>query len=129
MIEPENGNWLFLFKSYAELCRDVRTWCMHLPPLSAVGGLPRSGLMVATLISLYRNIPLVSRKPYRSREQDIQGDILIVDWTPHGLGRVSRGYAQYQDQAKDPRIKYGCYLCHERCVQMFDYVFLNTGKR
>lgn len=46
------------FVSYEELHRDVISFCQKLPPLQMVVGVPRSGLMVASLISLHLNIPL-----------------------------------------------------------------------
>lgn len=49
----------FCFKSIADLGRDVRSWLDELPQdLEVVVGVPRSGLLVASLISLLRHIPM-----------------------------------------------------------------------
>lgn len=125
MFESQNSKWLFLFKSYAELARDVKVWCNHLPEFSAVGGIPRSGLLVANLISLYRNIPLISNKPYKSREREVSGPVLWVDdssWT----GSSIRRFRESSYGSDKVRIKTACYMCNNRVVGEFDHVFLNT---
>ena len=47
------------YRSIARLAEDMRTWSAALPrDIDVVVGVPRSGLMVANLIALYRNLPL-----------------------------------------------------------------------
>jgi len=47
------------YKSVADLAEDISDWVSRLPPdLEMVAGIPRSGLLAANLIALYRNIPL-----------------------------------------------------------------------
>ena len=47
------------YRSIARLAEDMRTWSAVLPrDIDVVVGVPRSGLLVANLIALYRNLPL-----------------------------------------------------------------------
>ena len=47
------------YRSIAHLAEDMRTWSAALPrDIDVVVGVPRSGLLVASLIALYRNLPL-----------------------------------------------------------------------
>lgn len=47
------------YKSISQLNRDIVEWLPNLPQdIDAVVGIPRSGLLVANLIALYRNIPM-----------------------------------------------------------------------
>jgi uncharacterized HAD superfamily protein len=48
-----------IFVSYAELCRDVVAWSEQLPrDIDCIVGVPRSGMLPATILALHRNIPL-----------------------------------------------------------------------
>ena len=84
----------FWWSNYECLGRAVRKLCRQLPPLRAVAGIPRSGVIPASLIAQWQNIPLldidealVSRPQlptYRRRgatETDDRLPILIVDDT------------------------------------------------
>jgi orotate phosphoribosyltransferase len=47
------------YRSIARLADDMRAWSTALPrDIDLVVGVPRSGLLVANLIALYRNLPL-----------------------------------------------------------------------
>jgi len=47
------------YKSVSQLNRDIIEWLPTLPrDIDAVVGIPRSGLLVANLVALYRNIPI-----------------------------------------------------------------------
>lgn len=47
------------YRSIAHLAEDMRKWSVALPrDIDLVVGVPRSGLLVANLIALYRNLPL-----------------------------------------------------------------------
>lgn len=47
------------FRSVAQLSDQVLAWSKRLPPdLDVIVGIPRSGLLVATLLATYRNLPL-----------------------------------------------------------------------
>lgn len=45
--------------TYQQLVQGVRDWSHYLPEYSAVVGVPRSGLLPATILAQHRNIPLV----------------------------------------------------------------------
>jgi hypothetical protein len=88
--EPERAvNWHY--RSYQEIVGDVHGWCERLPPIAAVAGIPKSGCLIATLISHFRNIPLLSidaliqgQLSYRRDgriQRKVDGPILIVDDT------------------------------------------------
>lgn len=59
-VPPEvNRMRHFAFKSYTDLTVDVRGWLDTLPRhFDVIVGIPRSGLLVASLISLSRNLPM-----------------------------------------------------------------------
>jgi hypothetical protein len=84
----------FHYISYAQLVKDSMELARRLPPLRAVAGIPRSGMIPASLISLDRNVPLISiesllspeplaiplpRRAFGNRTQE--GIILVVDDT------------------------------------------------
>lgn len=46
------------FRSVAQLSDLVLHWSRRLPPFDVVAGVPRSGLLVASLVAAYRNVPL-----------------------------------------------------------------------
>lgn len=82
------------FVSYAALARDVSDWCWSLPrDISLVVGVPRSGMIPATMIGLYRNVPVTDlesfvqgrvwshgRRPMDCRD----GIVLVVDDSSNG---------------------------------------------
>ncbi len=59
------------YRSIARLADDMRTWSATLPrEIDLVVGVPRSGLLVANLIALYRNLPLADLRGL------LEGDLL-----------------------------------------------------
>lgn len=82
----------FLFRSYNQLREDIIRWLDHLPPIKAVAGIPRSGLIPAAMISFERQIPLIPiesltygqriYRPYVSRPLNhVSGPVLVIDDT------------------------------------------------
>lgn len=84
----------FHYISYAQLIADCHALARCLPPVRAVAGVPRSGLIPASMIALELNVPIVSlesllqdepltvpipRRGYGRRVQE--GMILVVDDT------------------------------------------------
>ena len=127
MFVPDSqGKLMFIWRSYSDLVRGVKDWSSRLPEFSAVAGLPRSGLLVANLLALHRNIPLLSGKPYTSREKvlDTGAPILFVDdtaWT----GASARLYTR---NCKYENVEFGCYLCRHACLPLFDHVYIDSGE-
>lgn len=96
------------YRSVRDLTEHVREWSERLPPeIDLVVGIPRSGLLVANLIALYRNIPmtdvegllagrLLSAGKRITPEQSVlshgsRRHILVVDdslWSGGQLGKV-----------------------------------------
>lgn len=48
-----------MFRSYQDAASDIRKWLPHVPPISAVCGIPRSGTFVASVISQEMHVPLI----------------------------------------------------------------------
>lgn len=80
-----------IYRGYDQFAVDIRRWLRHLPPISAVAGVPRSGVFAAAVIATERHIPLVSieslssgasGRPGNSRPlREIDGPVLVVDDT------------------------------------------------
>lgn len=49
----------FTYRTYEQFHRDIACWLPHVPQVSAVAGVPRSGVLAAFMISQLRHIPLV----------------------------------------------------------------------
>lgn len=84
----------WFYRSYQQIIADVHDWCDRLPHISAVSGIPRSGILPASLIAMRRNIPLVPIEsltggfgPKKTTLRPINhpvGPVLVVDdtsWT------------------------------------------------
>lgn len=80
------------FVTYTQLHEHVRQWSNKLPTdYAAVAGVPRSGVLVASLLALHRNIPLITladilesrptwQQPVRRAKHNANGDrVLLVD--------------------------------------------------
>lgn len=76
------------YRSLADLRRDIVAWLPRLPPFDAVVGIPRSGMIPAVLLGLYRNVPVfasgqdglcLSATGFRSPTRLIPARILVVD--------------------------------------------------
>jgi orotate phosphoribosyltransferase len=52
------------FVSYAQLVKDVHAWSQELPKVDLILGVPRSGLLVANILALHRNIPVQTVRSY-----------------------------------------------------------------
>ena len=50
----------FHYISYAQLVSDCHAFARTLPPVKAIAGVPRSGLIPASLIALELNVPMIS---------------------------------------------------------------------
>ncbi|MDK2907731.1 MAG: hypothetical protein PWQ87_189 [Candidatus Woesearchaeota archaeon] len=105
------------YKSFCDLNKDIKKWLLTLPKVDLVVGIPRSGLIPATLISLYRNIPLTdvegliekrlfsTGKRYTGKEIEWNSDktrVLIIDdsvWSGRQINIIKK-------KIKDLNIKY-----------------------
>lgn len=112
IVRTSSGPWFW--RTYADLACDVHDWCDQLPQVSAVCGVPRSGVLPATLIAMRRNIPLLSfdallagSESYRKAESrpinTPAGPVLVVDdtsWSGHSMRR-------YRDMLKGRKVVFG----------------------
>lgn len=82
------------YVSHRRLVQDVREWSQRLPDdLSAVAGIPRSGVLPAALLALERNLPLLTLEQVASGERTatlrrggaVRGDgpVLVLDDSLH----------------------------------------------
>lgn len=92
------------YRTYDQLSADIASWEPHLPPFSAVAGIPRSGVAPAAMLAMIRHVPLVSLdsvlsgdpiyRPSVSRALNtVSGPILVLDDTCN-LGRTKREVRQ-----------------------------------
>lgn len=135
------GKPTMMYRTYAQLAEDVRRWCRVLPPFAAVAGIPRAGVIVASMIAAERNIHLVTldelragRRPWesplrRNCPARPNGDVLIVDDTVATGGHMR----PIRQEFTDPRFKFAAaygmdtglgevdFVCEK--VGMIDHVF------
>lgn len=160
IVPPMPANWNtfsfpesdgFWWSNYECLGQAVRKLCRQLPPLKAVAGIPRSGVIPASLIAQWQNIPLLDidealvSKPhlptYRRRSSadvDDKLPILIVDDTVssgrtlswyksralvHGKGKYLFA-APYVDRRCRPFVDFAA-EDHPQCHQAFEWNLLH----
>ena len=121
----------FFYRSYADAIKDVKDWCNHLPEVSAVCGIPRSGSFLAAAISQYRNIPLVTMdgllnnnfcwRPSVSRAiSKPHGPILVVDDTSWSGSSLKRTKAYLKNKGT---FIYGCLYINEDREDEVDHFY------
>lgn len=102
--QPNGERWLF--RSFDDLCLDLQDWSDRLPPISAVCGVPRSGVIVASVLSTLLNVPLLGlealqadcqpARPSRSKPLPPRaGKILVVDdslWSGGTMSEVIQSF-------------------------------------
>lgn len=119
----------FIYKSYGAASHDVRLWASRLPEFSAVAGVPRSGIPVATMFAQHRNIPLIpiesvfdgsqvqSWRPGHSRRmKPATGPILVLDDTCWA-GRTIKVLRQ---KITNPNVKIGAVYGSEFGANLVD---------
>lgn len=99
-------------RSVQDLQNDLIDWSERLPELSGVCGIPRSGVPAASLLSLIRNIPLISYDALRASQQShrrpdgrqlrsvVSAPVLVVDdtsWTGSAMRRTRNELANVPD--------------------------------
>jgi uncharacterized HAD superfamily protein len=112
----------FSYRSYDQLHADLLAWLPHLPPLSGVAGVPRSGTIVAAMLAELLNVQVVSlerlaqhppAEGYRPRSyrtpREGQGPILVVDDTCT-TGRTLR---QVREFVRCGNVLFGAVYVHE----------------
>lgn len=115
---------MFMFRSYQSFARDIRAWLNHLPPISAVAGVPRSGVIAAAIIAQERHVPLVpveqleqSARPSISRPLARHtGPTLVIDDTCWR----GRAMVAVRDQLHAPGVIFGAVYAHARTHELLD---------
>jgi orotate phosphoribosyltransferase len=140
---------LFDFDTYADLAADCKNWARQLRgKISAVCGIPRSGVLPAAILAQELHIPLVSMdtlaangrdwRPDRSRTltQDDSLPILVVDdstTTGRTITEVRQKLgkrhnllygAVYCTERARRRIKVDCYGVHIQIEHAFEWIVL-----
>ncbi|MFQ5730915.1 MAG: orotate phosphoribosyltransferase [Planctomycetaceae bacterium] len=118
------------FVSYRQLVSDVRNWSARLPgDLVAVAGVPRSGLVPATLLALHRNIHLVTlddlsagRAPWREPLRrnvtpKTEGRVLVLDDSLHAGETMQKLRAQFRNH---DRLLFGAVYCDRPMPALVD---------
>lgn len=118
-------NW----KSYSNLVEDVKLWSEQLPVnISRIIGIPRSGMLPATLLGLLRNIPVYQLGDiqkgfgdYTHRVKVIQeGITLVVDDSVLG-GKTMKLAKNTLQEIQN--LKFGTMYTTEIGIQHVDYYF------
>lgn len=92
----------FCYVGYRELAEHIRAWEPHIPQISAVSGMPRSGLSPAQMLANHRNIPYIPieslmtgsayyNRPKSREANNVEGPVLILDDT-HWTGKTLAEY-------------------------------------
>lgn len=123
---PKRAEKKFDFRTYAQLARDCRDWACRLQgEVSAVCGIPRAGVLAASVLAEELHVPLVSIetvvnnsppwRPEHSRDL-ISGDlpILVVDDSSTS-GRTLNTTRQKLSHRSD--LLFGALYCTERAAK------------
>lgn len=114
----------FLYRSYSQFARDIRAWLRHVPPIAAVAGIPRSGVIAAAIIAMERHIPLVEIGDWRgwrySEARKLAEDrgepVLVVDDTSWNGGTIEAAKTAFHEDG----ILWGAVYIHERMAPRLD---------
>ena len=98
------------FISYAQLAKDVDTFCKQLPKPDLIVGIPRSGMLPATMMAKYWDVPLTTSKSddyeskvYENVDSKLMISIYVVDDSML-CGQTMLDMMKYSRE--DKRIKY-----------------------
>ena len=122
----ESAKHQWLFRSFDDLLLDLHEWIVRMPDISAVCGVPRSGVIVASMLATLMNLPIVTVdalqrgdltwRPSCSKRLSFQsGKILIVDdtlWSGGTLDEVQKSLPE--------EIRRNC---------LFGVAYVNTANR
>lgn len=124
----------FQFITYKDFIADSVQWCANLPKdFKYVIGIPRSGMLIASIIAEWLNIPLgtitnsgksiVLMGGEKCKPQDkIKGKILVVDDSIN-WGKTINKIKQLFKQKNDFKFYYGALYYTKQSKQFIDYGF------
>lgn len=123
----------YCYRSYAEIAADVRDWSSRLPSsIIAVCGIPRSGTLIAAMLSQHRNVHLVTpeqllagdrpwERPLRRRVPARgAGFVLVVDDTCWS-GRTIPLMRQQLASVTDVEFRFGALYTQPSVLNRLDY--------
>lgn len=130
-----------MFRSYAKLAQDVRKWSMQLPQdIVAVAGSGRSGMLVASVLGLERNVHTLSTdeleqgcRPWEDEKRRgcpakaNGGVVLVVDDTICSGEHMKQEKAVIGDSICEYEVKYAAVYAMQQSIDKVDYYFLNVG--
>lgn len=128
-----------LYRTYTQLVSDIHLWSAKLPKFAAVCGIPRSGLIPASLLALRRNIQCVSldslldnKKPWKEDLKGLgrdvkaaDGPVLIIDDTVSSGGKMREVKSQLKDKGDFRYAAYGA--IGENGKKEVDYFCIDMG--
>jgi hypoxanthine phosphoribosyltransferase len=133
------------FKSYADLAKDIELWSSKLPEFSAIIGVPRSGILPASLLALKRNIPLLDlsaftvgagfplayNRPLRrggTRIEPVEGNIriLVIDDTTYTGSTLAQLKEELRHKFSGVEFQYAAYMAGTPGIQHCDHVMYAT---
>lgn len=132
----DDSNYQFI--NYKELIADTTTWCANLPKdFECVIGIPRSGMLVATVIASWLNVPLgtitnsneliiLSGGSKCAPKDNIKGKILIVDDSIN-WGKTLNSYKKLF-KSKNLKAYYGALYYIKQSRQFIDYGFKEVNQ-
>jgi orotate phosphoribosyltransferase len=124
-----------MYRTYAQLASDIRLWSSNLPEFVAVAGIPRAGVIVASMFAAERNIHLVTidelirgERPWekslrRNCPGKQTGTVLIVDDTVSS-GNMMR---KVRKEINYPDVKYGAVYGKQAGIDTIDYCHKMLG--
>lgn len=113
-----------IYRNYKQIGEDLLRWSSYLPSISAVCGVPRSGLHVAAMLAHHMHLPyipiealiqpdrLVYRPPVSRPLNRVDGPVLCLDdtsWTAKTMMRV-------REQVRHKRVIYGALYASDKSI-------------
>lgn len=125
-----------IYKSYADICREVSDWSSQLPEFAGICGIPRAGSFIAYLLSAHRNCHLIAwndllhknetwKQSLRRNCAGVDGTILVVDDTIAAGNQIRNVKEQLKNLPY--HIKYGAYFAMSKSIADVDYYYKNVG--
>lgn len=74
----------FSYRTYSQFHEDIARWLPHVPEVSAVAGVPRSGVIAACMIAQLRHIPQVTIESLMGNAPAYRPSVSRSLFTPHG---------------------------------------------